>query len=452
MARFLPPWTFGILGFVALLGVALPLSFLQGQTPQPSPTPGGTPPPACLATPTPYCGPALLPSISSVNPNSMQAGGAAFTLSVNGQYFSTQAAVYWNGSSLATTVLSSVLLQADVPAANIIVSTTAQITVVDAGYAPTGSAGPLPFYVTQTTATVTASTSATSTSPTGTARATLSSVNATAVGIGTVSVATYSADPGAPTSGFSAATAYIDVSVAPGSRFTTLTIVVCSLGGGTAVSWYNGTAWVPVSPQSYDPIRLCVTMVLDQTGSSPLISQLTGTIFAVGKPTPQDTTPPTLHLPANMTVNATSPSGAVVPYTATATDLVDGTDAVSCSPATGSTFAIGMTTVNCSTTDNHSNTATGSFTVTVLGASQQTSNLITTLKGMGLDAGTTSAVIASLQAALSSLSSGNITAACGQLNAFDQQVSAQSGKKLTASQADTLTQLADRIRAVNGCS
>jgi hypothetical protein len=39
-----------------------------------------------------------------------------------------------------------------------------------------------------------------------------------------------------------------------------------------------------------------------------------------------DTTPPTLHLPANITAAASSPAGAVVSYSASATDLVDGTD------------------------------------------------------------------------------------------------------------------------------
>ncbi len=56
----------------------------------------------------------------------------------------------------------------------------------------------------------------------------------------------------------------------------------------------------------------------------------------------QDTTPPSLNLPGNITVGATGPT--VVTYTATATDLVDGSVPVSCSPASGSTFALGQTT------------------------------------------------------------------------------------------------------------
>ena len=77
----------------------------------------------------------------------------------------------------------------------------------------------------------------------------------------------------------------------------------------------------------------------------------------------QDTTPPSLSLPGNITVEAGKPAAAT--YAATATDLVDGSVPVICSRASDSTFALGTTPVNCSATDAHGNTATGSFTFTV---------------------------------------------------------------------------------------
>ncbi len=77
-------------------------------------------------------------------------------------------------------------------------------------------------------------------------------------------------------------------------------------------------------------------------------------------------TPPVLHLPANITAEATSAAGAIVTFTATATDARDPqTDAV-CAPASGSQFAFGATTVNCSSTNSRHKTATGSFIVTVV--------------------------------------------------------------------------------------
>jgi hypothetical protein len=78
-----------------------------------------------------------------------------------------------------------------------------------------------------------------------------------------------------------------------------------------------------------------------------------------------DTTAPTLTLPGNITTNATGPSGAVVTYSASATDIVDGSLLVSCVPASGATFPLGATTVDCSATDSHGNSSNGSFIVNV---------------------------------------------------------------------------------------
>jgi len=79
-----------------------------------------------------------------------------------------------------------------------------------------------------------------------------------------------------------------------------------------------------------------------------------------------DTTPPTLSVPANITVEATGPAGAAVSFSASANDLVDGAITPVCVPASGSTFPFGTTLVTCSATDAHSNTASASFNVTVM--------------------------------------------------------------------------------------
>jgi len=79
----------------------------------------------------------------------------------------------------------------------------------------------------------------------------------------------------------------------------------------------------------------------------------------------RDTTPPVLTLPGSIERRATGPSGAVVTYTASATDHVDGTVPLSCAQASGMTFSVGTTDVICSARDAAGNTATGAFTVTV---------------------------------------------------------------------------------------
>ena len=81
--------------------------------------------------------------------------------------------------------------------------------------------------------------------------------------------------------------------------------------------------------------------------------------------TVQDTTAPTLSLPADMTVEATSAAGATVNFTATANDVVDGALPVTCAPSSGSVFAIATTSVTCSASDSNSNTVSGGFNVTV---------------------------------------------------------------------------------------
>ena len=79
-----------------------------------------------------------------------------------------------------------------------------------------------------------------------------------------------------------------------------------------------------------------------------------------------EATPPVLHLPANITAEATSPAGAIVNFSATATDARDTNVVVTCAPPSGSTFALGGTTVNCSATNSRNKTAEGSFSITVV--------------------------------------------------------------------------------------
>ena len=65
------------------------------------------------------------------------------------------------------------------------------------------------------------------------------------------------------------------------------------------------------------------------------------------------------NVPANQTVEATGPAGAVVTFaTPGATDSADPDPTVTSTPASGSTFPLGTTTVTCTATDHFGNTAT----------------------------------------------------------------------------------------------
>ena len=78
----------------------------------------------------------------------------------------------------------------------------------------------------------------------------------------------------------------------------------------------------------------------------------------------RDTTPPTINVPGTITAKGTSPNGAVVTHTVTASDP-DDTATISCSPASGSVFPIGWTTVSCTATDTAGNSSSASFLVVV---------------------------------------------------------------------------------------
>src|SRR3954453_10138161 len=82
-------------------------------------------------------------------------------------------------------------------------------------------------------------------------------------------------------------------------------------------------------------------------------------------------TAPEVHVPATITVAATSPVGAAVRYIATARDDVDGALTPTCTPRAGATFSIGTTTVTCTVADQAGNTAAATFKVTVKGAVAQ---------------------------------------------------------------------------------
>lgn len=81
--------------------------------------------------------------------------------------------------------------------------------------------------------------------------------------------------------------------------------------------------------------------------------------------TVQDTTAPDLTTPTEVIAEATSASGAIVTWTATAHDLVDGDRPVTCDPASGSQFPLGTTTVVCTASDTRGNDASNAFDVTV---------------------------------------------------------------------------------------
>jgi hypothetical protein len=79
-----------------------------------------------------------MPAIAALAPNSMNSGGPAFVLTVNGSNFSSTATINWNGTAQATSHVSANQLTATIPASNIATPATVAITVTNPGTAGTG--------------------------------------------------------------------------------------------------------------------------------------------------------------------------------------------------------------------------------------------------------------------------------------------------------------------------
>ena len=84
--------------------------------------------------------------LSSLSPNTVQAGGPAFLLVVGGANFNANSVVNWNGQPLVTTYVSATQLKAQVPDTDIVMTGTASVTVSDPVSLPVSEA--LPFTIT----------------------------------------------------------------------------------------------------------------------------------------------------------------------------------------------------------------------------------------------------------------------------------------------------------------
>ncbi len=100
---------------------------------------GGPPPPPSNPT----------PAITSLSPSSANEGGSAFTITVTGYNFISSSSVLWNGSARTTTYTSSTQLQAQITAADIANSGSAQLSITNP--APGGgSSGAAEFIISPT--------------------------------------------------------------------------------------------------------------------------------------------------------------------------------------------------------------------------------------------------------------------------------------------------------------
>lgn len=127
----------------------------------------------------------------------------------------------------------------------------------------------------------------------------------------------------------------------------------------------------------------------------------------------QDTEPPLVEPPADMTVEATGPSGAVVSFSATATDDVDGPIPAACATS-GQTFSIGEHTVTCTASDAAGNPAQATFTIIV---EDTTGPTITVPSDITAEATSADGALVSYEVTADDLVDGSRPATCAPLPA-----------------------------------
>src|SRR5579864_328942 len=160
-----------------------------------------------------------------------------------------------------------------------------------------------------------------------------------------------------------------------------------------------------------------------------------------------DTDLPTVTVPSAITLNATSPGGAVFNFTATASDESQPNLVPTCTLSSGSTFPIGTNFDTCSATDASGNTGTATFIVSVEGAQDQISDLMRYISNLFLSNCLTNSLDTKLRAATQD----PLPGACSDMNDLISQVNAHAGKDFSVAQGAFMDTSATRIMAVLGC-
>lgn len=231
-----------------------------------------------------------------------------------------------------------------------------------------------------------------------------------------------------------------------GSGIASYSIFVSEIGGPFTIWQDHTTATSATFAGQQGKIYAFYSVAEDQTGNredAPAVADATTMV--------NDSQPPTIACPGNMSVPATRPAGATVTYAATASDNCTALPIVSCSSPSGSTFAIGDKMVTCRATDAARNFSECAFKVHVKGAAQQVADLMAVIDTLNLKKKTDKKFDHKLDEVLKALDKGKTDEACKKLADLIKEAQKESGKKLAADEANQIIATANRIRAVLGC-
>jgi probable HAF family extracellular repeat protein len=169
--------------------------------------------------------------------------------------------------------------------------------------------------------------------------------------------------PGAPSA----------VSAVPGDGQATVSFTAPAFTGGAAISTYTvstspggATASGANSPITVTGLTNGTSYTFTVTATNAAGTGPASTASNAVTPAVVDTTAPSLLVPQGVVAEATSPAGATVLFTVSATDLVDPNPSVVCSPESGAVFPLGDSPVSCTATDAAGNRSSASFVVQVI--------------------------------------------------------------------------------------
>lgn len=160
-----------------------------------------------------------------------------------------------------------------------------------------------------------------------------------------------------------------------------------------------------------------------------------------------DVEAPTITVPADMRVNASSPGGAYVNYSVSWNDNVR-VMASSCMPASGAMFPMGSTPVTCTASDAAGNRASKSFTVAVVGPEEQVGDLIAYVLSRNYPNGTANPLVNQLRAAFRA---NDAHVSCVKMRDFINMV-VKDGDPIKADESSYMIEEATRIMGAMGCS
>ena len=231
--------------------------------------------------------------ITSLSPSTATAGGAAFTLTVNGTGFVSSAVVQWNGTALSTTFVSATQLTAQVTASLIATAGTAAVTVLQNAATSnsvnfTIAAGPVITSLSPSTATAGAAAFTLTVNGTGFVSGAVVQWNSTALSTTFVSATQLTAQVTATliaAAGTAAVTVLenavtsnsVNFTIAAGPMITSLSPSTATAGAVAFTLTVNGTGFVSSAVVQWNGAALNTTFVSATQLTAQVAANLIGT-------------------------------------------------------------------------------------------------------------------------------------------------------------------------------